>query len=74
MVAFFRATMPTTHKQPGQLVPMIQSETADEDEDEVRVSRRSTRIRRQTPNNNRKRSKEAEEFGWNPYAGTTVHY
>ena len=69
MVAFFRAPMPTANKKPDHIMPVIQNETTDDDEDEGVISRRSTRIRRQTPNSNRKRSKETEEFGWNPYAG-----
>lgn len=71
MVAFFRSLMPAIHKQPDQQVQVLQKELTDnEDEDDNEVSKRSNRIRRQTPNNNRKRSKDSEEFGgWNPYAG-----
>lgn len=70
MVAFFRSLMPAIHKQPDQQVQVLQKELTDnEDEDDNEVSKRSNRIRRQTPNNNRKRSKDSEEFGgWNPYA------
>lgn len=75
MVAFFRSTIPVNNnKQPGQQVQTSFSENKIEDEeDDVEAPVRSSRIRRQTSNNNRKRSKENEEFGsWNPYAGTLL--
>lgn len=71
MVAFFRSLLPSVQKQPGQQIHIPQKELIeDEDEDDNEIPKRSSRIRRQTPNNNRKRSKDSEEFGgWNPYAG-----
>ncbi|XP_046443321.1 bone morphogenetic protein 7-like isoform X2 [Daphnia pulex] len=70
MVAFFRSSMPSTQKQLGQQLPVPPKELIDdEDFENDEVPKRSSRIRRQTPNNNKKRSKDNEEFGgWNPYA------
>lgn len=70
MVAFFRSTIPVNNKQPGHEQTGISENKIDESDDDVETPSRSSRVRRQTSNNNRKRSKENEEFGsWNPYAG-----
>ncbi len=71
MVAFFRSSNPSTQKHLGQQLRVPPKELIDdEDFENDEVPKRSSRIRRQTPNNNRKRSKDNEEFGgWNPYAG-----
>ncbi len=72
MVAFFRASLPTAHGQLDQhgFLPSVET-TSEEDEEGEDVSPgKNHRIRRQTPSNNRKRSKESEDFGaWNPYTG-----
>lgn len=72
MVAFFRNLLPSVDKQPGQQLHTSLTEKKDDDYGEEDGIVRRSRVRRQTPNNNRKRSKDSEEFGsWNPYAGKT---
>lgn len=68
MVAFFRASLPNSQRNIEK--HLLQSETSEED-DEEEGDLKVSRIRRQTPNNNRKRSKDSEDFGgsWNPYTG-----
>ena len=70
MVAFFRTSLPNSQRNIGKHLSQSQSEASEEDEDDEGDSKVS-RIRRQTPNNNRKRSKDSEDFGgsWNPYTG-----
>lgn len=71
MVAFFRSTVNSSNKQPGHnLQTSLNENKIEDDDDDDEVPLRTGRIRRQASNNNRKRSKENEEFGsWNPYAG-----
>lgn len=77
MVAFFHSTNPSNSRQPGKQWPVFLSKNVGntETEDNDETFPRSGRIRRQTTNNNRKRSKENEEFGnWNPYAGINFFF
>ncbi len=76
MVAFFRSLLPSTQKQLGQQMRIPPKELNDaEDIENDEFPKRSSRIRRQTPNNNRKRSKDTEDFGgWNPWNAGNVEF
>jgi hypothetical protein len=68
--------LPSTQKQLGQQMRIPPKELNDaEDIENDEFPKRSSRIRRQTPNNNRKRSKDTEDFGgWNPWNAGNVEF